>query len=149
MPIHAAIIRPEYLTPLLGGAKTIEARLSRVRCEPFARIAPGERIYFKVSSGRFAATGVVRAVESFEDLTPDAVARLCEQFNDRILGEDAYWQAKRQARYATLITLGDVEPITFGPPMTGNGNGRAWFILPDDLDVYPACLGDPGRSTSG
>lgn len=140
--IHVAIIHKRYLDAILADEKTIEARLSKIRTEPFGRVKKGERIYFKQSSGPFRATAIVRAVKSFENLTPSRVRSMRRDYNDGILGDSAFWTAKSRATCAMLMWLDEVEPIDSGPDLSTvqpRGSRRAWFVLAEEFDVYPAC----------
>ncbi len=140
--IHVAIIHKRYLDAILAGEKTIEARLSKIRTEPFGRVKKGERIYFKQSSGPFRATAVIRRVKSFDDLSPSRVRSMRREYNTGILGDTAFWTAKSRATCATLMWLAKVELIDTGPDLSTvqpRGSRRAWFVLTDEFDVYPTC----------
>lgn len=137
--IHVAVVHAMYLDAILAGEKTAESRLSRVRCEPFAAIRVGERIYFKERGGAVRATAIVEWAEFREGLTPARITGLKREFNDRVLGSDEYWAAKRTARFATFAGLCAVEPVRFGPRFPVFC-GRAWQRLPDSADVYPRCI---------
>lgn len=137
--VHVAIVLPRYVTAILAGLKTIEARFSRVRCEPFGRVRTGERVYFKECSGPFRATAVVRRVERGEELTPADVRRLRRVYGRQIRADAAFWASKSSARYATLLWLDAVEPVLFGPRYRARDR-RAWYVLPARADVYPDCL---------
>lgn len=140
--IHVAIIHKRYLDAILAGEKTIEARLARNRCEPFARIQRGERIYFKQSSGPFRATALAAKVTFRDSLCPNDVKVIRDRYGDRIRADRAYWKLKEPATCATLIWLRDIEPIDSGPDLSAAqtpGSRRAWFVLANDLGVYPQC----------
>ncbi|MCK4871258.1 MAG: ASCH domain-containing protein [Phycisphaerales bacterium] len=142
--IHIAILLRPYLDAILTGEKTIESRLTINNRAPFDRIEPGERIYFKVSSGPFLATAVADHVLFVDNLTPGKVNELRRCYNDAILGDPSFWQWKRNARYATLIWLTNPEPIHFGPSLAPQ-RGVAWVLLPDSADVYPQCTLTPEK----
>lgn len=146
--IHAVVIHPRYLDLVLSGEKDIESRLSVNRVEPFGVVRVGERLYFKARGGAFGATALVARVNFYEGLTPRAVEGLRRQWNGRVRGELSYWRSKRRARFATLIELSAVEPVAFGPT-TPPFHGRAWRMLPQRHDVYPACVAGTGVGVSG
>ncbi|MCL4221871.1 MAG: ASCH domain-containing protein [Phycisphaerales bacterium] len=141
--LHLAVIHPAYARLILQGRKTIESRLSRVRCMPYNSIAPGERIYFLARRADLIVTAVADRVESLADLTPQDVSRLRRDFGAFIAADDAYWRDKREAGYATLIWLRDPERAAYAPD---DVHGRAasyrsaWLTRPDVQEVYPACL---------
>lgn len=125
---HLAVVHRRYLDLILEGRKTVESRLTRVRCEPFGKIDIGDRVYFKEQSGPIRAVATVGALRSHEGLTPGAIRRLRVEHNDQILGGRDYWALKRDARYAVLIWLSDVaqtEDWTVRPRL----NGRGWLCL--------------------
>ena len=131
--VHVAILHKAYLKLVLTGEKTVESRLYRSARPPYGAIQPGERIYLKLAGGPFTALARAGRVEHHEALGPDDVDALHRRFEPAVRGGDAYWHAKRAARYATFVELVDVEPIDVGPAYRSDGY-RAWFVLPDDAD---------------
>ena len=125
---HVAVIQRTYADALLTGEKSIESRLSRNRCAPFGKINPGDRIYFKQSSGPYRLRAHVQAIESFSELTPVQIRRIRKTYNGQIGAPPHYWKRKRTARYATLIWLTNIKSITTGPDIPPL-NGRGWLIL--------------------
>jgi len=141
--IHVAIVLPIYADAIAAGRKTVEARLTRNRIAPFGAVAVGDRIYFKESSGPFVLTALAAEVEQVEGLTPRNVLNLRRRFNERVLGSPEYWNAKSTARYATLVTVSEVQEIAFGPDYRSDPAWRprsAWMTLHDRACVHPACL---------
>jgi len=130
--IHVAVLLPQYLDMILAGTKTVECRLTKQARDPFERIEPGERIYFKQSAGEFAATAIADHVMFESDLTPKRVKELKRDYNDLIGGEDRFWNWKRDSNYVTLIWLRDVQPIDNGP-LIRPLQGVAWLCLEEDL----------------
>ncbi|MFW5653865.1 MAG: hypothetical protein ACOC0P_07440 [Planctomycetota bacterium] len=153
MMIHIAIIHKRYLDAILDGTKRAELRLTEQARVPFRAISEGERVYLKQASGPFRATAIAGRIDTHEHLTPDGVAALREKYADVVgRGHDDFWHRKRNAKYATIVFLRDVERICFGPEIA-RSRGLAWFRLPDEADVYPACLAQPleskGRADCG
>ncbi len=137
--IHVAILYEKYLRAILEGRKTIEMRLTLTNRAPFEAIEAGERLYLKRSGGPFRATAIADHVMFVRDLCPSDIARIRRDYNEWIGADGEAWNARRHARYASLIWLRDVEPIRFGPRMKPH-HGVAWQCLPEREDVYPACL---------
>ncbi len=130
MSIHVAILLKRYIRLILEGRKTIESRLTRTARAPYRAIEPGERIYFKASSGPYMATAVADKVVCYDRLTPVDVEKFRNRFNDRVCGDADYWQWKRDSRYATFVLLREVQAMDVGPRMAPS-RGLAWFVLPD------------------
>lgn len=150
--IHVAIVLPRYAEALATGRKSVEARLTRNRIAPYGAVAVGDRIYFKESSGPFVLTAVAAEVEHVDGLTPSGVVKLRRRFDLRVLGSPEYWRSKSIARYATFVTVSDVETIAFGPEYKSDPAWRprsAWMTLGDRACVYPRCLEQNATNNSG
>jgi len=130
--IHIAILKPGYIRAILDGRKTIESRLTKTNQPPHGVIKPGERLFLKASGGAFMATAIAGKVRSWADMTPADVRAIRATYGKSIGGDKAYWQAKRDARFATLVTLKDVEPIDVGPAYK-IAYMKAWYVLDDHL----------------
>ena len=130
MPIHVAILKRRYVEAILAGTKTVESRLSKVRCAPHGQVVPGERLFMKVSGGPFLATAIAGPVLDLEDQTPGDIDRLSREWNDRVGGDAAYWESKRASPFVTMVELTHVEPLDVGPRYRP-AYMRAWYVLPD------------------
>ena len=108
---HLAILYPTYLEMIGKGLKTVECRLTRILVPPYGVIDAGDLLWLKESSGPVRFVAEAGRVQTLHALTEREVARIRRQLNDRIRAEPAFWQAKRSARYGTLIWLEDVQPI--------------------------------------
>jgi nicotinate-nucleotide pyrophosphorylase (carboxylating) len=133
MAQHVAILYKHYIELILAGRKTVESRLTKGALVPHRAVEPGDRIWFKVSSGPFMATAIAGDVRFHDGLTPAKVAKLKREHNAAVCGDDAYWQRKGDARFATFIELRDVEAIDAGP-LFEPSRGPAWFVI----DKQPA-----------
>ncbi|MGB1124167.1 MAG: ASCH domain-containing protein [Phycisphaeraceae bacterium] len=131
--IHVAILKPGYIQAVLAGRKTIESRLTRTKQPPYGKVMPGERLYLKASGGPFMATAIAGKVRSFADMSPEDVLKLRKRYGKAIDGDDAYWDMKRDSKYATLIELKNTEQITLGPPYKV-AYMKAWYVLEEDRD---------------
>lgn len=132
MPVHVAILRGPYLSAILEGRKTIESRLTRGPLAPYRQIETGQAIYLKQSCGPILGTAVAGRVMFFDELAPADVRRIRRDFGKLIGGDDDYWKAKAQSRYATLVWLQKVKPITQDTliPNVPRSHGVAWWVLP-------------------
>ena len=109
MQSHVAILKRQYLNLILSGRKKMECRLTRINCPPFGQIAVGDKILLKESGGPVWACAIARKIWFFENLNPDRVKNIRKRFNHRIQADDAFWNAKENARYATLISLKEIK----------------------------------------
>lgn len=127
---HVVLLRRAYLDLVLSGHKRTEARLSSHRIVPFGRVSPGDVLWFRAVGGGYEARGVARLVHSFEALRPADIRRLRCRFAPSVTAPAEFWQARRQARYATFIEFDRVEPVAVGPVLDKRpGDRRAWIVL--------------------
>ena len=127
--IHLAILHARYIDAILLGDKTIESRLSRTRRAPFGIVRKGDLIFFKESGGPVRARARVKRALFFDNLVEAEVARLRDRYNADIGGDDAYWHAKRDARFASLIWLASAAPLPAADAINvPASNGHAWFV---------------------
>ena len=132
---HLVILKKQYLDKILDGSKTIESRLTRGKCPPFDCVSADDVLFFKESAGMVVAVAQAAAVKQFSNLTSAAVAKLKAEYNDRICGENEYWQLKSDSKYATLVKLKNVETIP--PRRIYKKDWRAWVVLkkPNDFGL--------------
>lgn len=129
--VHIAVLLKPYLDLILSGKKTVECRLTRQARDPYERIEPGERIYFKLSAGPYAATALAEHVMFEDKLTPKRITELRRDYNHQICGDSTFWNYKRHSNYCTLIWLKDVQATDAGPAIRPL-QGVAWLTLEED-----------------
>lgn len=129
--IHVAVLLRPYLDMILRGEKTVECRLTQQARDPYERIEPGERIYFKQSAGPYAATALVEHALFEGDLSPRRVSEIRRDYNHLIGGDAAFWRGKRSARHCSLIWLRDVQATASGPRIRPL-QGVAWLCLEEE-----------------
>lgn len=121
-----AILKRRYLKLILSGEKRIECRLTRIPCAPFGRIAAGERILLKESSGPVCGEAVAGKVRFRQDLSGEEIDGIEGKYNRLIKAEADFWRSRRDCRYCSLIWLKDVRWIE---PYRIERKGRqAWIV---------------------
>jgi ASC-1-like (ASCH) protein len=124
---HLVILKKPYIDAILEGRKTVESRFYQTRQFWLSRVAPGDKLFLKSSSGPVTATASVASVKYFDNLTAPRLAELKKQYNLHILGDDQYWLDKMNSRFGILVWLKDVKPIA--PRFIKKADWRAWVVL--------------------
>ena len=124
---HLVILKKPFLEAILAGRKRIESRFSRTRRSPFGQVMPSDKLFLKESAGPVCAVATVAAVKNFENLTPERIIELKEQYNHDIGADDEYWQSKMDCRFCFLVWLKDVRAIE--PVRIRKKDWRAWVVL--------------------
>jgi ASC-1-like (ASCH) protein len=127
MNYHLVILKKPYLDAILAGRKKIESRFTKSRQYACGRVSAGDKLFLKESSGPVCATATVEAVRNFEDLTPNRIIEIKQQYNQHILGSDEYWQSRNDCRSGFLVWLEDVKSIS--PVRINKKDWRAWVVL--------------------
>ena len=128
MSDHLAILKRSYLELILAGEKTIECRLRRTAKPPFGVLEKGQRIYLKESSG--PVRGVARAGKIiFRRINgSEELAMIRQEYGERIMAKDAFWQSNCGAGYCTLIFLEGVRALR-EPFRVSKNDMRGWVVL--------------------
>jgi ASC-1-like (ASCH) protein len=124
--LHLAILAKPFLSLVLNGRKTIESRFTRTRCAPFDQIRRGDIILLKQVGG--PVCGLVLAKQTwFFDLYHQPIETIREMYAAPICADDAFWERKRDAAYATLIEL--AEPVSIDAMPCNKRDRRGWVVL--------------------
>ena len=127
MNYHLVILKKPYLDAILDGRKPVESRLWKTRRYAFGRILPGDRLFLKQSSGPVCGMATVDAVKSFENLTPEQIIAIKQQYNHLVGGSDEHWQQRSDCKFGVLVWLKDVKTIE--PVQINKKDWRAWVVL--------------------
>lgn len=124
--IHLAIFAEPFLSMVLSGKKTIESRFSRNRCAPYGEISEGDIILLKEVAGPICGVAMARRTWCF-DLVTEPIDRIRARFGAGICADDAFWTARADALYATLIELDAAASIA--PVNCDKRDRRGWVSL--------------------
>ena len=124
---HLVVLKKPYLDAILAGQKRIESRFTKAKHYAFGRVLPGDKLFLKESSGPVCAVAVAKTVKNFENLTPEQIAEIRQQYNHSIEGSDEYWQSKSSCRFGFLVWLEEVKSIE--PVRICKKDWRAWVVL--------------------
>jgi len=129
---HLMIVHPRYASLIMTGQKLVEARLGVDRRAPFNRVQVGDAVFIKPTSQTTIGKAIVQRVDQFEGLTPEDIDHLQRIYNDLVLGDDSFWDANRDANFATFITLDRVRMIhdeSIVPEQLLIPSRNAWRVL--------------------
>ena len=88
---------------------------------------PGDKLFLKISSGPVCAVATAAAVKNFENLTPEQIIEIKQQYNHLIGGADEHWQNRADCKFGFLVWLKDVRAIE--PVRIHKKDWRAWVVL--------------------
>jgi hypothetical protein len=115
-----------FLSLVLSGEKTIESRFSRNRCSPYGDVHVGDVILIKEVAGPIRGVALAQRTWCY-DLGKEPLERIKHRFGVGICADDAFWEARANSLYATLIELYSVAPI--GAVRCEKRDRRGWVSL--------------------
>lgn len=126
---HLAIFKGEAAQLILTGKKTIESRFSTRKSVPFLQISAGDLVYIKPSGKDIIGQFRVKKVFSFDGLTPVDVLDIKKKYGLDMAVDETYWIKQTNARYGTLIFIGEVDAFITSPIKIPKKDLRGWVIL--------------------
>lgn len=137
MRTHVATFVQPYLSEILSGEKTIDARFSVKKVAPFRKIAVGDKVFIKgvIVRGYSQIQGEVsvKNVEFYERLTPSKVRVIFDQ-HPQLLAREDFVKAKLNSSYGTLWWMGNVKKYDFPPMFVGNAR-TGWIVKSDGIRI--------------
>lgn len=148
---HLAIMQKGYIEKILSGEKTIESRFSIHRITPYRNISVGDKVYMQETGKPVTAVFEAGEVLFFHELSEEKVREIRLKYGKEICAEDAFWDRKKDARYATLIYIKEPRLTT---PFRVCKHDRSAFKtvgnVRNELAIHPrAIIKHPHDCTNG
>lgn len=126
--IHLAVVLEPYLQFILDHSKSVESRFSRNGCAPFGRVAAGDVVLLKRSSGPVVGLCTVSDVWDYR-LKPETLLEIKDRFGPAICPQDGFWESRRDAVFATLMRIDGARSL---PDLViPKKDRRGWVVLRD------------------
>jgi ASC-1-like (ASCH) protein len=129
---HLVILKKPYIEAILSGRKPVESRFWKTRRFAFGRVLPSDILFLKQSSGPVCGMATVEKVKNFENLTPEQIIAIKQEYNHLIGGTDEHWQQRADCKFGFLVWLKDVRAIE--PVRIRKMDWRAWVVLTEKED---------------
>lgn len=124
--IHLGVFSEPCLTYMLEGKKTIESRISRKRQAPYQKISPDDVVVVKKSGGGIVAYFTIKEIQ-FIDLNEVDIHEIKNKYNNGLCVSDAFWEAKKDSSYATLMFLDKL--VQLEPFKINKCGMQTWVVL--------------------
>jgi len=124
--LHVAVFHEPFLTWVLEGKKRVESRFSQKQIAPFGSVEPGDAVLLKRVSGPLVGICHVNAAWSYR-LDPSTWSFIRERFSELLCAEEEeFWIQRRDARFATLISIDAVRRL---PEISYPKNDRRGWVV--------------------
>ena len=126
---HLAIFKGDGAEKILSGEKSIESRFSKRKDPPFGMISNGDLVYIKPSGKDIIGQFRVKKVIFFDGLNQQDLKGIKLKYGENIVGNEEYWKAHQEAKYGTLIFIGDSSQFLTSPIKIPKKDLRGWVVL--------------------
>lgn len=126
---HLAIFKGDGANLILEGKKTIESRFSRIKQAPYGAISAGDLVYIKPSGGSIIGQFRVKKVIFYDGLDSGEMEEIKKRFGNELAVDEAYWEAKLDSKYGSLIFIGSSNRFITSPINLPKKDLRGWVVL--------------------
>lgn len=126
---HLAIFKGGAGELILTGKKTVESRFASVKNPPFGVIGSGDLVYIKPSGKDIIGQFRVKKVIFYDSLDPDDLNDLRTRYGKQLSVSEDYWERNKNARFGTLIFIGDSSRFITSPVKFPKKDLRGWVVL--------------------
>lgn len=122
--VHIAVMVEPFLGYILSDHKTVESRFSLHKVAPYQKVRPGDVVLLKAG---LLVGGFTVAWVQYVELKKEPIEQLINVYGQAICGDEAFWQTKRDKRYATLI---GITGLTKLPSLRiSKSDRRGWIVI--------------------
>ena len=129
--LHVAIYSDPFLSFLKSGQKSVDVRLSSVKCAPYGFVSAGDIVLVKETAGPITAVTRVSDAEYFTTAYHPLDAIRADH-GTKILAGDEFWQSKRHARFASVF---HVEHTVEFPAISFTKRDRRGWVTLDSMQL--------------
>lgn len=126
MTKHLAIFKGEAGQLILSGKKKVESRFSKRKDPPFAKVSSGDLVYIKPTGKDIIGQFRVKKVIFYDGVD---ILDIRKRYGKDLAVDEAYWKGKENAKYGTLIFIGDSATFITSPVKLSKKDLRGWVVL--------------------
>lgn len=126
---HLAIFKGRGAEKILKGEKSIESRFSKSKIPPFGVISSGDLVYIKISGKDIIGQFRVKKVIFFDGLGLEDILDIKVRYGKALAVDESYWESTENAKFGTLIFIGDSARFITSPIKIPKKDQRGWVVL--------------------
>ena len=134
--VHLGVFSEPYLQKIYSGEKTMESRFTMNKTAPYGRIRSGDIVIIKRSSGPVEGFFLTGCVVQY-DLSKVPIAQLKEKYGKQLCVDDAFWEKKKNCRYAVLFDIMNLKRLSpFTIQKRGMQTWISWRVDEHDVEKH-------------
>ena len=128
MTKHLAILKREAVEAIFSGKKKIEGRFSKIKIDPFGKVARGDVVLMKLPGEKIVGQFIVDRVFYFDHPRVEEVELIKKTYGRDLAVPEGFWQEHEKVNFVTLMFIESATKFIV-PPIVKKKDLRPWVVL--------------------
>ncbi len=125
---HLAILKSEAIEAMFSGRKRIEGRFSKIKIDPFGKVAAGDVVLLKVPGEKIVGQFIVDRVFYFDHPRVEEVELIKKTYGDDLGVPVGFWNEHEKVNFVTLMFIKSATKFIIAPVIKKK-DLRPWVVL--------------------
>ncbi len=128
MTKHLAVLRGWAIEAIFDGKKKIEGRFSKIKIDPYGKVAAGDVVLFKAPGEKIVGQFIVDRVIYFDHPKVDEVELVKKTYGEDLAVPPGFWNEHEHVNYVTLMFIKSATKFIV-PPLFKKKDLRPWVVI--------------------
>lgn len=128
MTKHLAILKSWAIDEIFSGRKKIEGRFSKIKIDPFGKVARGDVVLMKIPGEKIVGQFIVDRVIYFDHPRSEEVELIKKTYSQELAVPLGFWQEHEEVNFVTLMFIRSATKFIV-PPVVKKKDLRPWVVL--------------------
>jgi len=128
MAKHLAIMKSETIDAIFSGKKKIEGRFSKIKIDPYGKVAAGDVVLMKLPGDKIVGQFIVDRVIYFDRPREVEVELVKKTYGGDLVVPMGFWNEHEVVHYVSLMFIKSVTKFIV-PPVIAKKDLRPWVVL--------------------
>ncbi|MEK7581516.1 MAG: hypothetical protein AAB512_04485 [Patescibacteria group bacterium] len=128
MTKHLAILGSWAIEEIFSGRKKIEGRFSKIKIDPFGKVARGDVVLMKIPGEKIVGQFIVDRVIYFDHPRSEEVELIKETYGRELAVPVGFWQEHEKVNFVTLMFIKSATKFIVAP-VVKKKDLRPWVVL--------------------
>lgn len=125
---HLAILKSWAIDEIFEGRKKIEGRFSKIKIDPFGKVARGDVVLMKIPGEKIVGQFIVDRVIYFDHPRTEEVELIKKTYGNELAVPLGFWQEHEKVNFVTLMFIKSATKFIV-PPVIEKKDLRPWVVL--------------------
>lgn len=128
MTKHLAILKSWAIEEIFSGRKKIEGRFSKIKIDPFGKVARGDIVLMKIPGEKIVGQFIVDRVIYFDHPRTEEVELIKKTYGPELAVPVGFWQEHEKVNFVTLMFIESATKFIVAPEIAKK-DLRPWVVL--------------------